>query len=144
MSLPFDRTAANLDTLHSMVEFGEFGHDVMVSRVADIDGNDEFAAYVHRRWPLFKCHIIKRDSWLGHIEGGVDTIPQAPCGRWYELNITATGVVSLCCMDGKAEFPVGDMNTQSLFEVYNSKAYRERRVARLNRQKVHPCDTCSY
>jgi hypothetical protein len=47
-------------------------------------------------------------------------------------------------MDGKAEFAIGDLNKQSLFEVYNSRFYRERRVKSLNRQGISPCERCTY
>lgn len=148
MSLDFERTTANLDSLHVMKEHGAFRHPVVVSKVMQgrrrslVD--EAFMAYCNDRWPLFQAFTIKRDSWLGNIDSDDAPIPDAPCSRWYELSITATGVVSLCCMDGKAEFPIGDLRTQSLFEVYNSPAYRERRVKNLSRLEVHPCSGCNY
>lgn len=148
MSLDFARTAANLDTLHAMVEFGEFEHPVMISKVMSDDValplDYEFRAYVADRWPLFGVHLIKRDSWLGFIEGNDRPVPDAPCSRWYELNITAEGIVSLCCMDGRAEYPIGDLNKQTLSEVYNSPKYRERRNGQVSRLTVPVCQTCNY
>jgi hypothetical protein len=148
MSLDFDRTTANLDSLHVMKEHGAFRHPVVLSKVMEhavrelVD--EAFIAYCRDRWPLFEVFTIKRDSWLGNVEIDARPIPDAPCGRWQELSITATGVVSLCCMDGKAEHPIGDLRTQSLFEVYNSREYRERRVKNLSRLEVPVCSGCNY
>jgi MoaA/NifB/PqqE/SkfB family radical SAM enzyme len=144
MGLDFDRTTANLDMLHAY----DFPHDVVISKVAaegrDHPIQDEFIAYVQKRWPKFKYHVIKPDGWLGDIPLGSDEIPDTPCSRWFELSITATGVVSHCCMDGKAEFPIGDITKQSLFEVYNAPEWRKNRLQMWSRKNVWPCSSCSY
>lgn len=145
MGIDFERTTKNLDHVHASVAAGAFPHDVVVSKVRAHNGtDDEFAAYVHDRWPLFQPYLIKRDGWLGFVEPGSDQIPDAGCGRWFELSITATGIVSLCCMDGEAAFPIGDVRTESLFEIYNRPSYRDRRVRNLSRREIHPCSTCTY
>jgi MoaA/NifB/PqqE/SkfB family radical SAM enzyme len=148
MGLDFNRTAANLDMLHTSVEADAFPHPVMISKVrakAEISALDlEFEAYVNKRWPAFGTHLIKRDSWLGYVEPGDPEVPDTPCGRWFELSITATGKVAHCCMDGEAAFPIGDVTTQSLFEIYNGKAWRENRLRMWSRKNVHPCDGCNY
>lgn len=149
MGLDFERTCANLDLLHERVLQNIFPHPVVISKVRECNEtptirDKAFSEFVHSRWPLFSVTLIKRDGWLGYTEPGDATVPQAPCGRWYELSICADGKVSLCCMDGKAEFAIGDLNKQSLFEVYNSRFYRERRVKSLNRQGISPCERCTY
>jgi hypothetical protein len=146
MALDFAKTASNLDMLHKLKARDQFGHDVVISRVCSLDGKDnaEFREYVHGRWPLFTVQLIKRDSWIDHVKGRDAPIPNAPCSRWYELSITATGIVSLCCMDGTAEHSIGDLNKQTLFEVYNGKGYRDRRVGNLSRLGISPCSTCNY
>ena len=147
MSLPFERTAANLDRLHNAVEEG-FSHPVRVSKVAvNGIGSDDalaFAAYVKDRWPYFRAHLIKPDGWLGDIELGSPTIPATPCARWFELHITATGRAALCCMDGKAEFSPGDLADKSLYEIYNEPRLRDLRDRLASRKEYHPCSTCSY
>jgi hypothetical protein len=148
MSLDFERTAANLDRLHAMMARKEFRHPVVVSKVMEgkkrAEKDEAFILYCLDRWPLFNAFTIKRDSWLGNIEADDAPVPYAPCGRWNELSITATGVVALCCMDGKAEHPIGDLRTQSLYEVYNSPAYRERREKNMDRHDVPVCSGCNY
>jgi MoaA/NifB/PqqE/SkfB family radical SAM enzyme len=149
MGLDFARTCRNLDALHDRVEADMFPHPVVVSKVRDAsleltERDIAFRDYVKARWPLFGVHLIKRDSWLGFTEPGDPAVPDAPCGRWYELSIMATGKVALCCMDGEGAFSIGDLNTQTLFEVYNGKQWRAQRVRNLSRIGISPCQTCNY
>lgn len=148
MGLDFDRTCANLDLLHVKVAAGAFRHPVTVSKVreAHIPSSRDraFGAFVRERWPLFDLHLIKRDGWLGYVEPGSDEIPDTGCGRWFELSICADGKVSLCCMDGEGKYSIGDLNKQTLFEVYNGKAWRAQRVNAVSRRTVSPCSSCTY
>ncbi len=146
MQIKFNMTTERLDILHDLVQDGTFQHPVVVSRVVAGDSTIEwnFISYVTQRWPLFKAVLIKRDAWLGDINAPQIEVPNTPCVRWFELSICSTGVVSLCCMDGHGKFPIGDVNTQTMLEVYNSPHWRERREQKLSRKAVYPCSTCSY
>lgn len=144
MSLDFENTATKLDTLHGMVSNGYFRHPVVLSKVTAGEDESGFQTFCANRWPLFQVFLIKRDGWLGYVPPMDSSIPDTPCNRWFELSILATGVVSLCCMDGKGEFPIGDINTQSLLEIYNSYHWRDRRERLISRREVHPCSTCTY
>lgn len=138
MGLDFNQTASRLDGLHGM----DFPHPVMVSKVSG--KNDAFfAQYIAMRWPKFRPVIIRRDGWLGFVDPSHPAIPDKPCGRWWELSIVASGKVSLCCMDGKAEFPIGDVRDASLLEIYNSPLWRGYRES-VTRSSLHPCSTCTY
>lgn len=148
MGLDFERTATNLDALHAAVAALAFTHDVVLSKVA-ADGlenpiQNEFRAYCAGRWPLFKVHVIKPDTWLKEVDLPEAEIPDAPCSRWFELSIMATGKVALCCMDGEGQYTIGDVHEQSLFEIYNGKAWRQNRLTMWSRKNVTPCATCSY
>lgn len=138
MGLDFERTADRLDDLHSR---HDFPHDVVVSRVGSCS---EFAEYCAVRWPRFTPVLIKRDGWLGYVDPENPEIPDTWCGRWWELSITATGIVSLCCMDGSARYPIGDVSKQTMLEVYNSPHWRERREKLMSRKDIFPCSTCTY
>lgn len=148
MGLDFERTAQGLDRLHRAVADGRFQHPVVVSKVrqqmALSEADRAFWDYVQERWPAFEIHLIKPDGWLGDIPLGSDEIPDAPCSRWFELSIMATGKVALCCMDGDGKYTIGDLGEQSLFEIYNGKAWRANRLKMWSRKQVHPCNTCSY
>lgn len=147
MGLDFNRTVANLDHVHAEIVAGRFPHKMMVSKVTSLDADIDngFRAFVAERWPRFGCMVIKRDGWLGHIDPSNPNVPDEPCGRWWELSITATGLVSLCCMDGSAAHPIGDLRTQTLYDVYNSPAWKlKRETLKSRRQSDSPCSTCTY
>lgn len=137
MGLNFERMLQNVDQLHG----SDFPHPVTVLRVGADPG---FLAFCEDRWPHFERLLIKKDGWLGYTEPDIGEIPDTPCARWFELSITSSGVVSLCCMDGKAEFPIGDVREQTLLEVYNSPHWRNRREAMVSRETIYPCSTCTY
>lgn len=139
MGMPFERTAKRLDYLHSL---DDFPHNVVLSTVGY--PNEDFRYYCFQRWPKFESLAIKRDSWLGFVDAQKKEIPDTPCSRWFELSIMANGIVSLCCMDGEGAFSIGDVNKQTLLEVYNSPHWRERREKLMSRRDIHPCSTCSY
>jgi len=138
MSLPFERTVRRLDNLHSQ----DFPHRVVLSAIGS--PNQEFIKYCKNRWPKFDVALIQKASWLGFTDSQVDIVPDIPCGRWWELSIMSNGIVSLCCMDGEGRFPIGDVNKQTMLEVYNSPLYRERRDKEMSRRDVDVCRTCTY
>jgi sulfatase maturation enzyme AslB (radical SAM superfamily) len=145
MGLRMAHTVRNLDTLHDMMMSGQFRHAVTVSKVSKApEAEFDFRFYCVTRWPLFKVQIIKQDGWLGYVPPSDPRIPDTPCMRWFELSILATGQVSLCCMDGKGEFIIGDINQQSMLDIYNNPKWRTRRELMLSRRSIHPCSTCTY
>jgi hypothetical protein len=144
MGLKFDHTAKRLDAVHEAVVAGWFPHPVVVSRVGH---SDSFVAYCQRRWPRFQVATIRKDAWIDFTDPDVSEVPTAPCGRWWELNITATGASTLCCMsDGdRPEHHVGNVNTHTMLEVYNSEAMKARRAVNDRHEiKDMPCSRCSY
>jgi radical SAM family protein/iron-sulfur cluster protein len=141
MSLKFDITVKRLDYLHSI----EFPHEVMLSTVGF--PNEPFRRYCFDRWPKFRSMAIKRDAWIDYTNAQEFEIPDAPCGRWFELSIIATGKVSHCCMDGLAAYPIGDVNENTMLEIYNAPFWRERREKMISRRQLDdssPCSRCSY
>jgi hypothetical protein len=141
MGLDFEKTAKRLDHLHSV----DFPHKVMLSCVGF--PNEDFRRYCFERWPEFESTALKKDAWIDFTDAQNTEIPDAPCARWWELSITSTGVCSTCCMDGEAKYPIGDVNTQTMLEVYNSPFWRERREGYFSRKQLDsrsPCAGCTY
>ena len=138
MGIRYDQVIRNIDELHA----SDFRHPVTVQRV----GYDkDFQEFCEDRWPRFANAMIKMEGWLGYLPGH-DSVPDTFCARWFELNITSEGRCVLCCMaDGsKEEHYIGDLNKQTMLEVYNSPVWRERREKMLSRREVPVCNTCSY
>lgn len=139
MGLDFERTARNLDRLHA----SDFPHPVMLSAVGS--GNEAFLRYCAKRWPKFRAFLIKQDAWIDYTTAEVAEVPDTPCTRWWELNITATGRAALCCMDGRGEHGFGDVNETTLMDLYNHPTYRAWRVGQMSRRAAgHPCAGCTY
>lgn len=147
MQLPLDRTLGNLDLLHRKTAAGEFRHPVVVSRVRDHSPvDDAFLEFLADRYPLFSRGIIYQSEWLEQVPGlaSVRTPPLVGCTRWWEMSITSTGVVSFCCMDGKAEHATGDVSKSTVLEVYNDPAYRRYREQFVTRMEGSPCMSCTH
>ena len=135
MNLDFEKTARKLDYLHNC----HFPHPVMLSTVGF--PNEDFRRYCFDRWPNFDSMAIRQTGWLGDIEEQAFDIPDNECSRWWELSIMASGIASLCCMDAEGQYSMGDLNTQTLLEVYaKTQHWRESTT----RTDIHPCNTCNY
>ena len=143
MKMPLARTLKRLDLLH----IARFPHRVVVSRVCDnTPADDEFKAWVENRYPRFDVVLMKREAWIqDHKHAAIATeVPVSKCSRWYEIDITSTGRVALCCMDGSARYSYGDVSKQHVLEVFNSPAYKRMRAGSLTRQHYSPCNHCTY
>jgi radical SAM protein with 4Fe4S-binding SPASM domain len=147
----------NLHRLHARVVRGRFAHPVVVSRVLQGDPHGVTPAQqrasdrdigFHRsvlaHWPRFESVLIKRDAWLGYVAASDPRIPDTPCGRWFELSITAEGKVVQCCMDGKGQYIYGDVTKDSLLDIYNRPTYRFFRESTSRKRSGSPCSGCSY
>ncbi|MFK7930281.1 MAG: SPASM domain-containing protein [Myxococcota bacterium] len=117
----------------------------MLSRVGDgSDQDDAFRQAVLRRWPAFDTLVLRRGDWLGQVDTPIHEVPEIGCIRWFELSITATGTVAHCCMDGEAKWPLGDVSSQHVLEIYNQPAFRALRVSAASRREAEPCDGCTF
>lgn len=148
MQIPFARTLSRLDVLHRKMVAGELAFPVRLTRVSSDKQSDVFfRAWVQARYPAFKPVISPRNDWIGEVvtEGAIDQVPDAPCHRWFDLSITATGIVAMCCMDGKAQYPKGDVNHTHALEIYNQPWLRELRTSLVSRRAARsPCSGCTY
>lgn len=138
MGLKFERTAKRLDYLHGL----DFPHPVMLSTVGY--PNEDFRRYCFDRWPKFESMAIHRTSWLGYVTPQDRPIPDRACARWFELSIMADGRVSLCCMDGQGEYPIGNVHEHSMLEIYNAPRQKAMRQMLWSRKAAGVCATCNY
>ncbi len=148
MKIPLEKTLRRLDVLHSYVLKGIMKIPINITRVADTPQTDlEFLNLVNQRYPLFLPYINRRNDWIGTIdlEDKKHQIPNAPCLRWFDLSITATGKVAKCCMDGNADYSKGDVNEQHVLDIYRQTKLEMLRLYLPNRKTTEsPCNTCTY
>lgn len=148
MKLPYARTIEKLDLIHSYKSTGRLNIQTVLSRVGDKSAADEeFCQWVKTHYPLFSPYVFTRGGWLGQVKTNEETVREVPntgCLRWFELSITATGQVAHCCMDGNLKYPIGDITTQHVLEVYNAPHYRKLRERTVSRRHVDPCNQCTF
>ena len=148
MGMNLDRTITNIKKLLEFNSKNRIILDIVISRVADGTIKDEM--FVNKLSNIlkeyknqFRIICIKRVEWIDFLEQQNAIPTEDPCMRWFEVNIICTGEVALCCMDGKCEYSIGDLNKQSVLEVYNSPWYRELREKAIARKYIEPCKKCS-
>jgi radical SAM protein with 4Fe4S-binding SPASM domain len=145
MQLPYKRTIERLEMIHKAKAEQRLHIRVVLSRVSDGSSTDrEFAIWVKTRFPLFDVSLLPRGGWIGQINAPANPPPSVRCSRWFDVSITATGEVAHCCMDGKAEFPIGNVRHEHVLEIYNKPSFRRLREKLNTRLEVDPCRRCSF
>ncbi|MBF0444441.1 MAG: SPASM domain-containing protein [Magnetococcales bacterium] len=94
--------------------------------------------------------IQKAHNWARTADvvqfGDERDINKIPCiSLWGTLGIHADGKVGICCMDTKCVYPLGDLNHNTIAEIWSSKAMEEARKLHLNGQRANIplCDGCT-
>jgi radical SAM protein with 4Fe4S-binding SPASM domain len=147
MKLSWEKTIAKLDMIHQARLAGWFPVKVVLSRVGDnTEADAAFPQWVNTHYPLFQTSVVQRGGWLGQVENllHLPPVPDVGCLRWFELSVTATGKVAHCCMDGKCEWPVGDITETHALEIYNHPEYRKLRESTVTRLDASPCNKCTF
>ncbi len=70
-----------------------------------------------------------------------------PCRRiWREITVMSSGKVALCCIDYDGSVIVGDLNSQTIEEVWNSPKFEAIRKSHLqgNGNKIPLCKSCTH
>ncbi|MCL4376990.1 MAG: radical SAM protein [Actinobacteria bacterium] len=101
--------------------------------------------------PLDKLVIRTPHNWGGLLEiEGIKKINREksrliPCTfPWYSLTIFYNGLVYLCPQDFTGEIPVGDVNKDSIKDIFNNEALTEIRSKFKNKDiaDLNPCSSC--
>lgn len=148
MGLDLNKTLKNIEMLLKFNKEHKIVDKVSISRVCDGTYKDkEFVDKLNEILKEYRAEyeikLLPRSGWIDYVDSLFDVPEQQPCLRWFEVNITCTGKVALCCMDGEAKYSIGDVNEQSVLEVYNKKEYRELRENIYPRKFLDPCKRCS-
>lgn len=148
MKLPFERTLSRLEALHRLMAERELPFPVRLTRVnVSKVTDDSFRAWCAWNFPRFQSQIFPRNDWLGDVAtaGAPARIPDAPCHRWFDLSVMATGEVAYCCMDGEGQYIKGDARVQNVLEIFNQPSLRRLRETLVARDRAgDPCRRCTY
>jgi len=155
MGLDLHKTVENVRRLLTLNRRRQFVPRVILGRVADgTDRDRRFAKDARRLFAEFQegkdyeVGLLPRGDWMDDCPEehnlAASRLAEHPCSRWFELSITCTGQVAFCCMDGLCHHPLGDVNQQSILEIYQQAAYRELRQRLPPRRLVGPCVGCTF
>jgi hypothetical protein len=145
IGLNLQRTIDNIHTLLAYHNRTPVAKKIIIGRVSVDDKRQEFYNGVEREFSEggYSISTLVKGSWCGQVLSEAE-IPQLPCARWFEISICCDGKVALCCMDGLCDYQIGDVNEQSVLDIYNSEYYAQLRRKSPARQLVKPCDNCAF
>ncbi|MDA2937114.1 SPASM domain-containing protein [Acidobacteria bacterium AH-259-A15] len=87
-------------------------------------------------------------NWAGKLENNGRTGHKINfCERLnHYITILADGRVAMCCFDSEAEYCVGDVTHNSIYEVWHSKAFDQKRswLYERNFDQLKLCANCDY
>lgn len=152
MRIDFRRTVMNTRRLLEENQASQFvPGPIILSRVESGDDRDrlfaEQCAEVFSGFVPgvdFEPVILSRADWLGDIaETSPGYFHAYPCHQWMNLTVHCNGMVPHCCVDARAQFPLGDANKESILEIYNNPHWKNLRESVTARDVVYPCKTCN-
>lgn len=142
IGLKYDKVIANIERLVRLrAESGKRRPKLILSFVRQNNSADEQAFIEHWRAIADKIHITDLHNWAGTLHTQSDV--NYPCYRpWLTFTVLWDGRVSLCCADFDGRTVLGDLNTQSIAEIWNAEPYRA--VRRLHLESGGPdiCRSC--
>lgn len=144
LEIPFDKTLASIDRLLAAHKANPIANEITLLKVGNSDPVEDraFVMFCAQRFPGIKPMPVPRWNWKGDISSRMSYEPYLDqiCPRAFSLCILATGRVALCCLDQDGKYAQGDINEQSLLEVYNGR-YREHRLE--PKRNFASCSTCN-
>ncbi len=150
MQLPFDRTLANIDRLHTKKTAGEIPFNVVLTAVMPRGAAyDHFTAFCKGRYPEFHVDQYTPSNWFGATDN--ETYPAATipvgCKDWYQVHILANGQEAQCCFDNEGKLGHANVRDMHMLEIYNKPWQRQLRRRGLTRHSPEApefCRNCDY
>src|ERR671910_2863280 len=124
LGLKYDKVIANIERLVRLrTESGKRRPKLILSFVRQNNSVDEQAFIEHWRAIADKIHITDLHNWAGTLNRDSDV--NYPCYRpWLTFTVLWDGRVSLCCADFDGKTILGDLNTQTIQEIWNAEPFR--------------------
>ena len=142
LGLNYDKVIANIERLVRLrTESGKRRPKLILSFVRQNNSADEQAFIEHWRGIADKIHITDLHNWAGTLNTESDV--NYPCYRpWLTFTVLWDGRVSLCCADFDGKTILGNVNTQSIADIWNAEPYREARRQHLESGGPDICRAC--
>lgn len=142
IGLKYDKVIANIERLLRLRgESGKRRPKLILSFVRQNNSADEQAFIEHWRSIADKIHVTDLHNWAGTLNSESDV--NYPCYRpWLTFTVLWDGRVSLCCADFDGRTILGNLNTQTISEIWNAEAYRNVRREHLESGGPDICRAC--
>jgi radical SAM protein with 4Fe4S-binding SPASM domain len=142
LGLNYDKVIANIERLVRIRgELGRRRPKLILSFVRQNNSADEQAFIEHWRAVADKIHVTDLHNWAGTLNRESDV--NYPCYRpWLTFTVLWDGRVSLCCADFDGRHVLGDLNTATIKDIWNSDAYVQTRRAHLESGGPEICRSC--
>jgi MoaA/NifB/PqqE/SkfB family radical SAM enzyme len=142
IGLKYDKVIANIERLVRLrAEYGRRRPKLILSFVRQDNSADEQAFIEHWRAIADKIHVTDLHNWAGTLNTESDV--NYPCYRpWLTFTVLWDGRVSLCCADFDGKTILGDLNTETIQEVWNAEPYRLARRQHLESGGPDICRAC--
>ena len=159
----FHRALANVKSAWSVRDAGgyktglyassiKYDGDQQVKMEALLSGHVRPYVDQHYWLPLYSmgAFATRREAELGYRptagnQGRVEALREPlPCwSAFTEGHVTAEGRLSACCFDATAHWTMGDLNTMSFKDAWNSESFVKLRAAHLKRDvRGTVCEKC--
>lgn len=140
LKLNWEKTMASL---HRLINRKKWPIRLLRVQSADKLKDADFMAFCKKEFPGTPVQISYRYNWKGEIASHIDfqNTLDIICPRHQSMTILCDGRVSLCCLDERGDYSLGDFKSKSLLEIYNGElalSYRTR-----TKRCSKPCDTCN-
>jgi MoaA/NifB/PqqE/SkfB family radical SAM enzyme len=114
----------------------------------DMDENkNEVAAFLQHWKQAVDYVVVKRYSTrAGQLAGNEFEVQRGPCFRlWKQMVITNTGGVATCCADWNCNSVLGDINTQTLSDIWQGDVVKRLRLMHLQGRadEIPLCENCN-
>jgi len=142
LGLKYDKVIANVEGLVRIRrDLGRKRPKLILSFVRQDNSAEEQAFIDHWSAVADKIHITELHNWAGTLKRRADV--NFPCYRqWLTFTVLWDGRVSLCCADLDGHVVLGDLNTQTIAEIWNGDAYRLVRREQLESGGPDICRNC--
>lgn len=142
VGLNYDKVIANVERLVRIrAELGKRRPKLILSFVRQNNSADEQAFIEHWRAVADKIHVTELHNWAGTLNRESDV--NYPCYRpWLTFTVLWDGRVSLCCADFDGHTVLGNLNNQTIAEVWNAEPYRRVRREHLESGGPDICRAC--
>jgi radical SAM protein with 4Fe4S-binding SPASM domain len=107
--------------------------------------DEVFVERIFPAWPNFDVSHIKKNDGIGYYGRPVLDTPVKICTLpFYDLTVDFKGIVTACSIDWEEKTDLGDVNNESLYDIWNGKRFNDFRRMQLRgeRRKDVLCGKC--